>query len=93
MCYPSRCRRFIVRKGAPGFKAMKMENKIGLRIVQNGDITLTDVFVPERDRLPGVKTFKDTNRVRTAHWAVRVLSEHPVIRYPHLEILFSSCQV
>lgn len=55
--------RFIVRKGAPGYTALKMENKIGLRIVQNGDITLKDVFVPEEDRLPGVESFKDTAKV------------------------------
>lgn len=54
---------FIVRKGAPGFQANKMENKIGLRIVQNGDITLSDVFVPDDDRLPGVESFKDTAKV------------------------------
>lgn len=30
-----------------------MENKIALRCVQNGDITLTDCFVPDSDRIPG----------------------------------------
>eukprot|EP00850_Spirogloea_muscicola_P003662 SM000015S01162 [mRNA] locus=s15:154557:158824:+ [translate_table: standard] len=54
---------FIVRKGNPGFKAAKMETKIGLRIVQNGDISLSNAFVPERDRLPGVNSFADTNKV------------------------------
>ncbi|CAI5492629.1 unnamed protein product [Closterium sp. Naga37s-1] len=54
---------FIVRKGAEGYSAVKMENKIGLRIVQNGDITLKDVFVPDCDRLPGVNSFQDTNKV------------------------------
>ncbi|CAI5467018.1 unnamed protein product [Closterium sp. Yama58-4] len=54
---------FIVRKGAKGYSAVKMENKIGLRIVQNGDITLKDVFVPDCDRLPGVNSFQDTNKV------------------------------
>ncbi|CAI6003213.1 unnamed protein product [Closterium sp. NIES-65] len=54
---------FIVRKGAKGYSAVKMENKIGLRIVQNGDITLKDVFVPDCDRLPGVSSFQDTNKV------------------------------
>lgn len=29
------------------------ENKIALRCVQNGDITLTDCFVPDSDRIPG----------------------------------------
>jgi acyl-CoA oxidase len=54
---------FIVKKGAPGYRAEKMENKIGLRCVQNGDITLQNVFVPDEDRLTGVNSFKDTNKV------------------------------
>ncbi|XP_068644180.1 acyl-coenzyme A oxidase 4, peroxisomal [Aristolochia californica] len=54
---------FIVRKGVPGLKATKMKNKIGLRMVQNGDILLERVFVPDEDRLPGVNSFQDTNKV------------------------------
>eukprot|EP00268_Persea_americana_P027721 TRINITY_DN2702_c0_g1_i1.p1 TRINITY_DN2702_c0_g1~~TRINITY_DN2702_c0_g1_i1.p1 ORF type:complete len:439 (+),score=103.06 TRINITY_DN2702_c0_g1_i1:188-1504(+) len=54
---------YIVKKDAPGLKATKIENKIGLRIVQNGDILLKKVFVPDEDRLPGVNSFKDTNKV------------------------------
>ena len=30
--------RFIVKKDAPGLQATRIENKMGLRIVQNGDI-------------------------------------------------------
>lgn len=54
---------FIVRKGSPGLSATKIENKIGLRIVQNGDILLKKVFVPDDDRLPGVNSFQDTKKV------------------------------
>jgi len=54
---------FIVKKGAPGLKATKIENKIGLRMVQNGDIILNKVFVPEEDRLPGINSFRDINKV------------------------------
>eukprot|EP00270_Netrium_digitus_P018225 TRINITY_DN688_c0_g1_i2.p1 TRINITY_DN688_c0_g1~~TRINITY_DN688_c0_g1_i2.p1 ORF type:complete len:448 (+),score=100.74 TRINITY_DN688_c0_g1_i2:3-1346(+) len=54
---------FIVRKGAVGFKAEKMQNKIGLRIVQNGDLSFTNCFVPDADRIPGINSFKDTNKV------------------------------
>ncbi|PKA67096.1 Acyl-coenzyme A oxidase 4, peroxisomal [Apostasia shenzhenica] len=54
---------FIVKKGAPGLLATKIENKIGLRIVQNGDILIKKVFVPDEDRLPGVNSFQDTNKV------------------------------
>ncbi|XP_011019095.1 PREDICTED: acyl-coenzyme A oxidase 4, peroxisomal-like isoform X2 [Populus euphratica] len=54
---------FIVKKDAPGLTVTKIENKIGLRIVQNGDIVMKRVFVPDEDRLPGVNSFQDTNKV------------------------------
>lgn len=54
---------YIVKKDAPGLRATKIENKIGLRMVQNGDIILKDVFVPDEDRLPGVNSFQDTSKV------------------------------
>jgi acyl-CoA oxidase len=54
---------FIVRKGNPGYKATKIENKIALRCVQNADIVLDKAFVPDNDRLPGVNSFADTNKV------------------------------
>lgn len=55
--------RFIVKKDAPGLTATKIENKIGLRMVQNGDILLKRVFVGDEDRLPGVDSFQDTSKV------------------------------
>ncbi|CAA6654749.1 unnamed protein product [Spirodela intermedia] len=54
---------FIVKKGAPGLSVTKIENKIGLRIVQNGDILLNKVFVPDEDKLSGVTCFQDTSKV------------------------------
>ncbi|GMH37290.1 hypothetical protein BSKO_05163 [Bryopsis sp. KO-2023] len=54
---------FIIRKGTPGFRATKIENKISLRCVQNGDIVMEEVFVPDSDRLPGVNSFRDTSDV------------------------------
>jgi acyl-CoA oxidase len=54
---------FIVKKGTPGYRATKIENKIGLRMVQNGDIAMNDVFIPEEDRIPGINSFNDTNKV------------------------------
>ncbi|KAF3333609.1 acyl-coenzyme A oxidase 4 [Carex littledalei] len=54
---------FIVKKGSPGLKASKIENKIGLRMVQNGDILMKDVFVPDEDKLVGINSFQDTNKV------------------------------
>lgn len=54
---------FIVRKGNPGYKAEKIEDKMALRTVQNAIITLTDCKVPESDRLQKANSFKDTAKV------------------------------
>ncbi|BDA45206.1 Glutaryl-CoA dehydrogenase, mitochondrial [Coccomyxa sp. Obi] len=54
---------FIVRKGARGLRTSKIQNKIALRCVQNADIFLDDCFVADSARLPGVTSFKDTNKV------------------------------
>jgi glutaryl-CoA dehydrogenase len=54
---------FIVPTDTPGYAATKIEGKISLRSVQNADITLTDVVVPERNRLQRANSFRDTARV------------------------------
>ncbi|MFC7530672.1 acyl-CoA dehydrogenase family protein [Actinoplanes sp. GCM10030250] len=54
---------FVVPGDAPGFTATKIENKIALRIVQNADIELADVRIPETDRLQHANSFKDTAKV------------------------------
>lgn len=54
---------FLVRKGNPGYKAEKMQDKMALRTVQNALITLTDCRVPESDRLQKCDSFKDTAKV------------------------------
>ncbi|MEV5506792.1 acyl-CoA dehydrogenase family protein [Streptomyces orinoci] len=54
---------FVVEKGTPGFTATRIEGKIALRTVQNADITLDDVRVPEANRLQGVNSFRDTAAV------------------------------
>ena len=52
---------FIVEnKTTPGFSVDKIENKIALKVVQNGHITLKDVRVPEENRLQGGNSFRDT---------------------------------
>jgi glutaryl-CoA dehydrogenase len=56
---------FLVEKGTPGFTATKMEHKIALRAVQNADIALTDVVVPETSRLQNANSFMDTAGVLT----------------------------
>ena len=54
---------FLVTTDTPGFSATKIEDKISLRSVQNADITLTDVVVPESRRLPGIRSFRDVATV------------------------------
>jgi glutaryl-CoA dehydrogenase len=56
---------FIVEnKTTPGFSVAKIENKIALKVVQNGEITLKDCRVPEANRLQGgSNSFRDTARV------------------------------
>src|SRR5580765_543777 len=55
---------FIVEnKTTPGFSVDKIENKIALKVVQNGHITLKDVRVPEENRLQSGNSFRDTARV------------------------------
>ncbi|MDT7614339.1 MAG: glutaryl-CoA dehydrogenase [Pseudonocardiales bacterium] len=54
---------FVVEKGTPGFSTHKLEDKIALRVVQNAEITLHDVRVPETDRLQRAHSFRDTAKV------------------------------
>src|SRR5258705_1908331 len=55
---------FIVEnKTTPGFSVEKIENKIALKVVQNGHITLKDCRVPEENRLQGGNSFRDTAKV------------------------------
>lgn len=54
---------FLVRKGTKGFAVEKMQDKMALRIVQNGLITLSNCEVDEEDRLQNANSFKDTAKV------------------------------
>src|ERR1700736_5828108 len=55
---------FIVEnKTTPGFSVEKIENKIALKVVQNGLITLNNCRVPEANRLQQDSTFRDTAKV------------------------------
>jgi alkylation response protein AidB-like acyl-CoA dehydrogenase len=55
---------FIVEnKTTPGFSVEKIQNKVALKVVQNGHITLKDVRVSEANRLQGGNSFRDTAKV------------------------------
>ena len=50
---------FLVRTPAIGFTATKIERKQSLRTVENADIVLDHVVVPESDRLQRISGFRD----------------------------------
>ena len=54
---------FIVPTSTPGYSATRIEGKQALRIVQNADIVLTDVIVPEANRLQKSQSFRETAAV------------------------------
>ncbi|MEX1655086.1 acyl-CoA dehydrogenase family protein [Streptomyces pseudovenezuelae] len=57
---------FVVEKGTPGFDPVKIENKLAFRIVENAEITLADVRVPEADRLRNINSFRDVAEILRA---------------------------
>src|SRR6266487_1626311 len=67
---------FIVEnKTTPGFSVDKIENKVALKVVQNGHITLKDCRVPEENRLQGGNSFRDTAKVlKMTRYAVAWMS-------------------
>jgi len=54
---------FIVPTSTPGYSAKRIEGKQALRIVQNADIVLTDLVVPEANRLQKSTSFRETAAV------------------------------
>jgi glutaryl-CoA dehydrogenase len=53
----------VENKTTPGFSVEKIQNKIALKVVQNGHITLDNVRVPEENHLQVGTSFRDTARV------------------------------
>ena len=63
----NRIQAFVVEKGSEGFHTAKIEGKLALRMTQNADITLTNCFVPDRNKLTHSKDFATgTNRILEA---------------------------
>ncbi|ADX72529.1 acyl-CoA dehydrogenase [Pseudarthrobacter phenanthrenivorans Sphe3] len=54
---------FLVDTALDGFSAVKIENKTALRTVQNADITLRNVAVPDFQKLAHANSFRDVNKV------------------------------
>lgn len=57
---------FLVPTDTPGYRATKIRNKTGLRIMQNADLEFDDVTVPESALLPGATSFSTANRLLMA---------------------------
>src|SRR4051812_26800849 len=69
-----RVKGFLVEKGTQGYDARRIDGKGSLRSVWQAEISLTDVRVPEDNRLPGAHSFKDAGQVlagtrNTVAWA------------------------
>jgi glutaryl-CoA dehydrogenase len=54
---------FLVEKGTRGYSARRIDGKGSLRAVWQAEIRLTELRVPEENRLPGAKSFKDAGAV------------------------------
>ena len=54
---------FLVEKDSTGYGARRIDGKVSLRAIWQAEITLTDLVVPESDRLPGARRFKDAGAV------------------------------
>lgn len=61
---------FVVKKGQDGLSVENIPNKIGLRMVHNGHITLENVEVLEEDRLPNIEGFGDVANILYATRAI-----------------------
>ncbi|MCS3491286.1 glutaryl-CoA dehydrogenase [Arthrobacter sp. JUb119] len=58
----SRVKGFILDQQAPGYEASPVRGKGVLRAIEQAEIRLTDVRVPESARLTGAGAFKDVSR-------------------------------
>jgi glutaryl-CoA dehydrogenase len=54
---------FLVEKGSPGYRASRIDGKGSLRAVWQAEIELDELRVPETNRLPLARTFKDAAAV------------------------------
>ncbi|MFJ9718726.1 acyl-CoA dehydrogenase family protein [Streptomyces sp. NPDC101213] len=57
---------FVVDGDTPGLKVEKIAHKTSLRIVENADLTLEGVRVPESDRLQNASSFRDVAEILRA---------------------------
>lgn len=63
----NRVQGFVVENPSKGLKTEKIENKYSLRMVQNADIYMNDVFVPDNNKLEKAKDFASGTNVILEH--------------------------
>src|SRR5690625_590235 len=54
---------FLVQMDLPGVSAEKINNKIGLRVMQNADLSFDQVEISDADALPGAAKFEAANEM------------------------------
>src|SRR5699024_11694606 len=54
---------FLVQMDLPGVYAEKINNKIGLRVMQNADLSFDQVEISDADALPGADKFEAANEM------------------------------
>ncbi|MEL4356385.1 MULTISPECIES: acyl-CoA dehydrogenase family protein [unclassified Luteococcus] len=54
---------FIVEQDTPGYRAETIQGKVSMRAIPQALITMTDMRVPEANRLPGATSFRATSSV------------------------------
>lgn len=57
------CKGFIVDTSAPGYRAEYMDGRITVRSVQNSNVYLDNVFVPDRYKLEKANSFAAVNEI------------------------------
>ncbi|NCC37196.1 MAG: acyl-CoA dehydrogenase, partial [Chloroflexia bacterium] len=57
---------FLVEHGTPGFATEVIGGKIAKRPLKNAAIAMTNVEIPEANRLPGARSFRDTAQILKA---------------------------
>ena len=64
---------FLVEKGSKGLSTKKIENKYSLRIVQNADVFLENVFVPDHNKLAKATDFATGTNKILEHSRIKVI--------------------
>jgi alkylation response protein AidB-like acyl-CoA dehydrogenase len=82
----------LVRKEAKGLKTFKIEKKMALRAVQNANIEMHDVFVPDDERFELAKDFASGTKEVLMHSRIFVAWMAAGMAAGALEAAMAYCQ-